>query len=62
MPGPGTDKEPHSMEEGNTTASTARKRKIAGTNEEKIRRLDEELELVRISMEKLRMEIKVDFR
>ena len=43
------------MEEGRYTS---RKRKRASTREEEIRRLEDELELVRLSMEELRVEIK----
>ena len=57
MPGLETDLEPHSMEEGK---STSRKRKRECNKEEEIRRLEDELELVRINMVELSMEIKVD--
>ena len=52
MPGLGTDLEPYSMEEGR---STSRKRKRETTRAEEIMRLEDELELVRHSMEELKV-------
>ena len=47
LPGLEADLESHSMEEGNLKTSTSRKGKRGCTKEEEIRRLEEELELVR---------------
>ena len=52
-----TDLKSHSMEEGR---STSRKRKRETTRAEEIMRLEDELELVRHSMEELKVEIKND--
>ena len=57
MPGLETDLEPHSIEAGRTTY---KKRKRARSREDEARRLEEELEDVRISMMELRVELEGD--
>ena len=57
MPGLETDLEPYSMEAGRPTS---KKRKRAISREDEARRLEEELEDVRISMLELRVELEGD--